>query len=358
MSRDGTGLCRDVLDDPLEARRAHRERRHRPLAVRGGRGGRRPRSDGGRSSRRSSAGTSTSCSTSGPATPSPSPMRSSARTASSSKTARCSRRSFKNQRPRLPRRALCRARRARATTTHPRARSLRRPSCARRSISRASARPSTLHRMHPILNLIRAHKGVDYAAPIGTPVHAAGDGRIRFAGPKGGYGNVVEIEHSAASSRSTATCRALRTALASAPRDPGDGDRLCRHDRPCNRPAPPLRIPGQRRVQEPAERAPARCRCRSTRAGLPISRHAPLRAPLFRRPRCRLAVMTLVATLAWPRACHGALSRHDAPMLGTALTMRAVITMAAPDLKAPRALHQPRALAARVQPARARSGFR
>lgn len=50
-------------------------------------------------------------------------------------------------------------------------------------------------RLHPILNLIRAHKGVDYAAPIGTPVRAAGDGRIQYAGPKGGYGNVVEIEH-------------------------------------------------------------------------------------------------------------------------------------------------------------------
>ena len=53
-----------------------------------------------------------------------------------------------------------------------------------------------LARKHPILNLIRAHKGVDYAAPIGTPVKAAGDGRITYAGPKGGYGNVVEIEHS------------------------------------------------------------------------------------------------------------------------------------------------------------------
>jgi murein DD-endopeptidase MepM/ murein hydrolase activator NlpD len=51
-------------------------------------------------------------------------------------------------------------------------------------------------RLHPILNTIRAHKGVDYAAPIGTPVHAAGDGRIRYAGVMGGYGNVVEIEHS------------------------------------------------------------------------------------------------------------------------------------------------------------------
>jgi len=53
-----------------------------------------------------------------------------------------------------------------------------------------------LHRMHPILNRIRAHTGVDYAAPIGTPVHAAGSGHIRFMGEKGGYGNVVEIDHS------------------------------------------------------------------------------------------------------------------------------------------------------------------
>jgi murein DD-endopeptidase MepM/ murein hydrolase activator NlpD len=51
-------------------------------------------------------------------------------------------------------------------------------------------------RMHPILNLIRAHKGIDYAAPIGTPVRAAGDGRISYAGLMGGYGNVVQIQHS------------------------------------------------------------------------------------------------------------------------------------------------------------------
>jgi murein DD-endopeptidase MepM/ murein hydrolase activator NlpD len=61
--------------------------------------------------------------------------------------------------------------------------------------SRVSSRFNSA-RYHPILNLIRAHKGVDYAAPVGTPVHAAGDGRIRFAGPLGGYGNCVEIEHS------------------------------------------------------------------------------------------------------------------------------------------------------------------
>jgi murein DD-endopeptidase MepM/ murein hydrolase activator NlpD len=52
------------------------------------------------------------------------------------------------------------------------------------------------HRMHPILNLIRGHMGTDYAAPIGTPVHAAGDGRISFAGPRGGYGNALVLAHS------------------------------------------------------------------------------------------------------------------------------------------------------------------
>jgi murein DD-endopeptidase MepM/ murein hydrolase activator NlpD len=50
-------------------------------------------------------------------------------------------------------------------------------------------------RRHPVLNRIRAHKGVDYAAPTGTPVRAAGDGRVRFVGRRGGYGNVIELAH-------------------------------------------------------------------------------------------------------------------------------------------------------------------
>lgn len=54
-----------------------------------------------------------------------------------------------------------------------------------------------LARLHPILNTIRAHKGVDYAAPTGTPIRAAGDGRISFAGIKGGYGKVIILEHGA-----------------------------------------------------------------------------------------------------------------------------------------------------------------
>lgn len=52
------------------------------------------------------------------------------------------------------------------------------------------------HRFHPILKEYRPHLGIDYAAPTGTPVQAIGDGRVSFAGPKGGAGNLVEIQHS------------------------------------------------------------------------------------------------------------------------------------------------------------------
>ena len=60
--------------------------------------------------------------------------------------------------------------------------------------ARISSRFST-GRKHPILNKIRAHKGVDYAAPRGTPIKAAGDGRVVLAGRNGGYGNTVIIQH-------------------------------------------------------------------------------------------------------------------------------------------------------------------
>lgn len=52
-----------------------------------------------------------------------------------------------------------------------------------------------LKRKHPIRHTIRAHKGVDYGAPTGTPVSAAGAGKVTFAGVKGTYGNTVEIQH-------------------------------------------------------------------------------------------------------------------------------------------------------------------
>ena len=69
---------------------------------------------------------------------------------------------------------------------------LKSPLDYRRISSRFSA-----HRLHPILKTVRPHWGVDYAAPVGTPVSALGDGMIAFAGRKGGLGNLIEVRHNA-----------------------------------------------------------------------------------------------------------------------------------------------------------------
>lgn len=52
------------------------------------------------------------------------------------------------------------------------------------------------HRFHPILRVYRPHLGTDYAAPVGTPVQSIGEGRVVFAGRKGGAGNLVQVQHS------------------------------------------------------------------------------------------------------------------------------------------------------------------
>ncbi len=52
-----------------------------------------------------------------------------------------------------------------------------------------------MRRLHPVLKVRRPHKGVDYAASTGTPIKAAGDGRIIHRGRKGGYGNTVILQH-------------------------------------------------------------------------------------------------------------------------------------------------------------------
>ncbi len=51
------------------------------------------------------------------------------------------------------------------------------------------------NRLHPVLKTRRPHRGVDYAAPTGTPIKAAGDGKVIFRGVKSGYGNVVILQH-------------------------------------------------------------------------------------------------------------------------------------------------------------------
>jgi murein DD-endopeptidase MepM/ murein hydrolase activator NlpD len=50
-------------------------------------------------------------------------------------------------------------------------------------------------RMHPLLGYFRMHKGIDIGAPYGSPIYAATDGVVAFAGRKGGYGNFVELNH-------------------------------------------------------------------------------------------------------------------------------------------------------------------
>jgi murein DD-endopeptidase MepM/ murein hydrolase activator NlpD len=60
--------------------------------------------------------------------------------------------------------------------------------------TRISSRFS-LARKHPILARIRAHRGVDYAAPTGTPIYAAGDARVQFRGRQNGYGNTIILDH-------------------------------------------------------------------------------------------------------------------------------------------------------------------
>ena len=52
-------------------------------------------------------------------------------------------------------------------------------------------------RFHPVLQIYRAHRGVDYGAPIGTPVRSVGDGTVIFAARSGGGGNVIKVRHNA-----------------------------------------------------------------------------------------------------------------------------------------------------------------
>lgn len=51
------------------------------------------------------------------------------------------------------------------------------------------------NRFHPVLHQIRAHRGVDYGSPYGSPIYATADGKVTFSGAKSAYGNTVILQH-------------------------------------------------------------------------------------------------------------------------------------------------------------------
>ncbi len=121
----------------------------------------------------------------------------------------------------------------------------------------------TRSRLHPILQVRRAHLGVDYAAPAGTPVSAAADGVVTTAGWLGGYGRTVKVRH--ANGYETLYGHLSRIDVRRGQRvAQGDRDRRGRRDRNRHGPAPRLPHEPERPVRgsaapgvPPAEPVPA-----------------------------------------------------------------------------------------------------
>lgn len=70
-----------------------------------------------------------------------------------------------------------------------------------------------LHRLNPVTHTVRPHKGVDMAAPIGTPIHAAAKGTVKYAGWIHGYGRIVELTNFDGYSTRYAHMHKIRTSL-------------------------------------------------------------------------------------------------------------------------------------------------
>ena len=134
------------------------------------------------------------------------------------------------------------------------------------------------YRADPFLGRLALHPGVDLAEAYGAEIHAAASGRVVHAGPAGGYGNMVEIDHG----NGLATRYAhMSETLVEEGQDSRQGRRLrqARFDRPLDRPAFALRSARRRRAGR--SRALFARRRRSRRGGIarravPLSEGAPL----------------------------------------------------------------------------------
>ena len=139
-------------------------------------------------------------------------------------------------------------------------------------------------RTHPMLHVSELHSGVDWGAPYGTPIFAAGNGEIEEAGLKGGYGKYVRIKHAngyeTAYGHMTAFAKGIDVGSQGAP---GPGDRLRRLVRHVDRLARAFRDHRQRPLRRSdAHQAAARPRARR-RTRSPASR----RTATSSTPCCR-----------------------------------------------------------------------
>ena len=150
----------------------------------------------------------------------------------------------------------------------------------RKPISEGILRSTFGMRYHPILRYSRMHTGIDWANKVGTPIIAAGDGRIRFAGWESGYGRRIEIEHPynfvTTYNHMSGFARGIKEASGSAR---GRSSAISAAG-PLDRSAPALRGDDQRELRRSALRQGAP----QPRARHPAARGFQTRARPYRRP--------------------------------------------------------------------------